>query len=198
MDNSEIHIKAGFLVDSYVVKCLFDRSKKDGEWECSDCHDDGWNATINGSKYHVKTSCAMQKHVLFEFAGRDGVPGWLFGDADYGVQACGKDRVIVFPIAKARKYIDHRFGPPIDVEPKRPQYTKVSNKWVSRLDKDGEPVGDAFIYIHSHDLINDGIARFEHIPMLDSIIGLCKTARNVQQSDDVRLAAIERLERFTA
>lgn len=191
MTNSEIHAKAGELVDTFVVRSLANQWGAD-DWGLGEGN--GWNAMIGDAPVLVKTSCSLHGHVLFEHTGRGGEPGWMLGDAEFGVQAAGNNKVAVYSMERAAAYVVARFGHPENLVPQKPQWTKVPERWVSRQDRNGEPVGDAFIYVHAHHLANEGILHFEPVPMLDSVIKLCKTARGVQQPMDVRLAALERLE----
>lgn len=163
-----IHAHSGQLLDSYVARWL------DGP-------------------ALVKTSNSFLGHVLIEHTARGGRRGWLFGEASQAVQAVSPDTVLCYDLPLARRHIIGTYGhPPAGLRPT--QYTKVSGVWVSRLRGDG----DAFIYVPVGDVVAHCGGKRIRVPMLDVLTQLCKTARNNHQPDYVRLAALDRLERFVA
>lgn len=192
MENIDIYRAAGAACDRYIARCL------SGECEIVEGVY-GVTAMLDGKPAHIKTTAAIPGHVLFEYAGRGGCTGWLHGPAQFGCQVSGSNRVYYWDMEAAKKYVVARFGEPGDgVEPASPQECKVPATWLSRYDRQGEPVGDLFIYVHAHDLRNSRVGNWIPIPALDSVVRLCKNARNTHQPLETRLAALARLEELSA
>ena len=195
MENIEIYRQAGAACDRYIALRLAEHLGGDCEMV-----DDvpGVTAMIEGQPVHIKTTAAVPGHILFEHTGKDDQPGWMHGPAEIGCQVSGTNRVYVWDMAAAASWVVERFGEPGEhVEPEIPENCKVPEVWLSRYDRHNKPIGDLFIYVHAHDLHNSRIGTWMSIPALDSVVRLCKNARNTHQPLELRLAALERLKELT-
>lgn len=187
MENIEIYREAGNALAGYIARNL------GVDFEMVDDMP-GVTAIVDGRTVHIKTTDSVAGHILFEHTGKGGLPGWMHGPAEVGCQVAGSNRVFVWEMPAAAKWVVERLGEPGDnVEPDIPENCKVPAVWLSRYDRHNEPVGDLFAFVNSHDLRNSRIGEWISIPALDSAARLCKNARNHHQPLELRLAALSRL-----
>lgn len=150
----------------------------------------GYNALLGVTRVQLKTSNALPGHVLIEHTARNGEPGWIFGDADFVVQVVTPTTALAYDREPALEYVLDAYGEP-DYVPTH--ITKVPQRWITRHRGNG----DAFIYVPTSEIARNCKTWSLGIELLDSMVQLCKTARNHHLPDDVRLAALDRLERYS-